>query len=111
MSQKAVFVTINGTVYEEVFSHIPDREELIQLCKDEGYTADMDNVSDYIYVEYEWIEIGEGESNTNEFFSEEALLHMYQSGDFTKTVYELLSLNVYVIEYDDMEILLEELGE
>lgn len=36
MSQKAVFVRLNGGTYPEVFSSIPDEEEVIHLCKEYG---------------------------------------------------------------------------
>ena len=39
MSQKAVFVRINGNLHNEVLFSVPDHDEMIQVCKDFGYES------------------------------------------------------------------------
>ena len=58
MSQKAVLVRVNGNLVQEVFNYVPDYEEAVQICKDEGYEVDNNYFSNYYSVEYEWIDIG-----------------------------------------------------
>lgn len=111
MSQRAIFVMVNGVVTNEILHHVPDREEMIQICKDMGYEACDNSIMDYMLVEYEWIEIGEGESDTDEIVSEETLLDIYHSGEIAETVSRMYNVEVETVEYGDEEILLEELEE
>ena len=34
MSQKAVFVRVDGNLIQEVFTHVPDYDEMVDICKD-----------------------------------------------------------------------------
>ena len=87
MSQTAIFVRINGTLYEgEVFKHIVSKDEAIGLCTDVGLASDNGDSMDTISIEYEWYEIGDGEANTDEFFDDSELFKMYKSKDFNKSV-------------------------
>ena len=61
----------------EVFSSVPDYEEAIQICKDNGYEY-QDYYSNYYLLEYEWIDIGEGESGVDKFIDDETLLFLYK---------------------------------
>lgn len=111
MSQKAVLVRVNENLVQEVFNSVPDYEEAVQICKDEGYEAEDDYFSNYCYVEYEWLDIGEGESGVDEFINDETLLAIYDSDDYERHIYETFGLNVEVIESGSYEVLIEDLEE
>lgn len=111
MSQKAVLVRVNGNLVQEVFNSVPDYEEAVQICKDEGYEADDNYFSNYYSVEYEWLDIGEGESGVNEFIDEETLLAIYDSYDYERYIYETFGLNVEVIESGSYEVDIDDLKE
>ena len=110
MSQKAVLVRVEGNLITEVFYSVPDYDEAVQICKDNGYEYE-DYYSDYYLLEYEWIDIGEGESGTNEFIDYEVLLHLYDSPEFEEMVYEQFGLNIESIETGTIEVMLEDLRE
>lgn len=76
MSQRAVFIEVDGEQYDEILSSVPDEEDCLSIC------LDMDMTSGEHEIEYEWYEIGEGESDTDEFFVEEELLEMKRKGKF-----------------------------
>ena len=111
MSQRAVLVRVNGNLVQEVFNYVPDYEEAVQICKDEGYEVDNNYFSNYYSVEYEWIDIGEGESGEDEFIDDEALLHLYDSHEFEERVYEQFGLKVETVETGIIEVMLEYLKE
>ena len=109
MSQTAVFVRINGNFHKEVFSYVPDHDEMIQICKDFGYeSSDGSFDGDYINVEYEWVDIGDGESGTDTFFDDESLCHLYDSYEWEKN-FEDMGYNAESIETGCEEILYSEL--
>lgn len=110
MSQKAVFVRVEGNLISEVFHSVPDYDEAVQICKDNGYEY-KDYYSDYYILEYEWIDIGEGESGVDEFINDEVLLHLYDSPEFEDMVYEQFGLNIESIETGNIEVMLEDLRE
>lgn len=110
MSQKAVLVMVEGNLIPEVFYSVPDYDEAIQICKDNGYEY-KDYYSDYYMVEYQWIEIGEGESGIDEFINEEILLFLYDSYGYKKEIYKQFGLNVESIETGTIEVMLEDLRE
>ena len=76
MSQRAVFVEVDGEQYEEIFHSVPDEEDCLSICLDMGIENGEHE------IEYEWYEIGEGESDTGEFFVEEELLRMKREDRF-----------------------------
>lgn len=109
MSQKAVFVRINGNLHEEVFTHVPDHDEMIQICKDFGYeSTDERYDGDYIIVEYEWVDIGDGESGTDTFFDDESLCFLYDCYGWEKN-FENMGYNTESIETGSDEVLYSEL--
>ena len=110
MSQKAVLVRVENNLIPEVFNSVPDYDEAVQICKDNGYEYE-DFYSDYYMLEYEWIDIGEGESGTDEFIYDEALLYLYDSPEFEERVYEQFGLNVETVETGGIEVMLEDLKE
>lgn len=46
MSQTAVLVIVEGNLIPEVFCSVPDYDEAVQICKDNGYEYE-DYYSDY----------------------------------------------------------------
>lgn len=109
MSQKAVFLRINGNLHEEVFTSVPDHDEMVQVCKDFGYEAEDGKWDgDCINVEYEWVDIGEGESGTDTFFDDETLCALYDCYEWEKN-FESLGYNVEIVESGSDEILYSEL--
>lgn len=104
MSQTAVMIRIDEMLHTEVYSYKPDYDDAIQICKDFGYEAsDGDYDGDYIDFEYEWLEIGEGESGTDNFFDDETLCSLYDSCDYEKK-FEELGYDVETIETGSYEI-------
>ena len=110
MSQKAVFVRVEGNLIPEVFYSVPDYDEAVQICKVNGYEYE-DYYSDYYLLEYEWIDIGEGESGEDEFIDDVTLLYLYNSFDFEEMVYSQFGLNAKSIETGTIEVMLEDLRE
>ena len=110
MSQKSVLVRVENNLIPEVFYSVPDYDEAVQICKDNGYEY-KDFYSDYYMLEYEWIDIGEGESGTDELIDEETLLFLYDSYDYEEEIYKQFGLNVESIETGTIEVMLEDLRE
>lgn len=109
MSQKAVFVRINGNLHNEVLFSVPDHDEMIQVCKDFGYeSTDGEYDGDYINVEYDWVDIGDGESGVDTFFDDETLCALYDSYDWEKN-FENMGYNAESIETGSDEVLYSEL--
>lgn len=94
MSQRAVFVEVDGTVYPEVLHSMPDFEDCISFVQDlecepcEGDSCNVDAV---------WYEIGEGESDTDNFFSEEVLLDWYENNRLEEEI-EKRGYNAEVVQ-------------
>lgn len=110
MSQKAVMIRVNGNLHDEVFSHVPDNDEAIQICKDFGYeSSDGDFDGDYILVEYEWLDIGNGESGCDEYLDDETLCFLYDSYGYEDVIKEQFGFNVETVETSSYEILYSEL--
>lgn len=108
MSQKAVLVRVEGDLIPEVFNFVPDYDKAVQICKDNGYEY-KNYYSDYYMIEYEWIDIGEGEYETDEFIDEETLLLLYDLYDCKEEIYKQFGLNVESIETGTIEVMLEDL--
>ena len=109
MSQKAVFVRLNGNLHNEVFPSVPDHDEMIQICKDFGYeSTDGEYDEDYINVEYEWVDIGDGESGTDTFFDDESLCALYDSYEWEEN-FKNMGYNTESIETGSDEVLYSEL--
>lgn len=113
MSQKSILIRIEGNLIPEVFSHIPDYDEAVQICKDNGYEYKdfYLNYSDYYTLEYEWIDIGKCEFEVDEFIDDETLLYLYDSYDCEEEIYKQFGLNVKTVETGTIEIMLEDLKE
>lgn len=110
MSQSAVLVRVEGNLIPEVFSSVSDYEEAIQICKDNGYEY-QDYYSNYYLLEYEWIDIGEGESGVDEFIDDETLLALYDSYGYEDVIYDEFGLNVEIVESGSIEVMLEDLND
>ena len=95
MAQKAVFVEVDGILYPEVFTYMPDSEDIsgmIEDMKEDGYSFDSEAVANIT-----WLDIGEGESDTDEFFPEKDLLKWFEDGTLEKEA-ERAGHNVEVVE-------------
>lgn len=112
MSQKAVLIRIDGELIEEVFHSVPDYNEAVQICKDNGYEYKdyYSYYSDYYCLEYEWIKIGEC-SGTDELITDDALLFLYGSSEFEEMVYNQFGLNVETVDYGAIEVMVKDLKE
>lgn len=76
MSQRAVFIEVDGEQYDEILSSVPDEEECLSIC------LDMNMENSEHEIKYEWYEIGDGESDTDEFFTEKELLDVKRKDEF-----------------------------
>lgn len=110
MSQRAIFVRVDGNLVKEVFNHVPDYDDMVRICKDEGYD-EYEGYRDYALVEYEWIEIGEGESGMDNFIDDEILLAIYDSYGWEEHIKSLFGLEVDTVESGSEEVLLEDIRE
>ena len=110
MSQKAILVRVSGNLIPEVFTHVPEYDDMLDICKDHGYDG-TESISDHYLVEYEWIEIGDGESDADEFIDEETLLAIYDSYDYEKHIYETFGYDVELIESGSEEVMFYDLQE
>lgn len=110
MSQKAVLVRVNGNLIQEVFNWVPDYEEMCQICIDNGYDgAEETSYTDCYNVEYEWIDIGEGESGTDSFIDDETLLFIYDAYGYEDVIKKSFGLDVEVVESGSVDVLFEDL--
>lgn len=83
MSQTVRISTINDVFYEEIKTSFPDQEECIYMVKEaleEGYVAE----NDMYEVETHWYEIGDGESGTDTFFTDDELIEWYKKGEISE---------------------------
>ncbi len=77
MSQRAVFLEVDGAIHPEVMHAMPDIDDCVAAARDlecepcEGDTC---------VVNATWYEIGEGESDTDNFFPEETLVEWRKNG-------------------------------
>lgn len=110
MSQRAVFVRVSGNLIPEVFTYVPDYDEMVMVCREHGYDG-SDGVISYCLAEYEWIEIGEGESGMDTFLDDETLLAVYDRDDYVEHIRKLIEKDVEVIESGSIEVLIEDIQE
>ena len=107
MSQTGVFVYINSNLVDEVFTSIPDHEELIQICIDEGYvSSDRYYPEDYLLIEYEKVEIGSGESGSDLSWDDPTMIYLYQNRNLPDCPEE-----VYTVEEGRDEVTYDEIAE
>ena len=112
MSQKAVLVRVNGNLIPEVFHSVPDYDEMCQICLDNGYDgAEETSYTDYYNVEYEWIDIGDGESGVDSFIDDETLLFIYDAYGYEEVIKESFGLDVEVVESGNEVVMFEDLEE
>ena len=97
MSQTARFTTVNGAFYPEVFTSFPDHDEAVSLVEDMVEDGAILPSEDYYEVITDWFEIGEGESGTDTFFTNDELVEFWNTGDFEKELkkkgYEVEHIN------------------
>lgn len=109
MSQKAILVRVEGNLVPEVFHSIPDYEEMCHICKDNGWDGTEEYISDSYHVEYEWLDIGEGESGLDSFIDDETLLYLYECRDFEHVLMSKYGLHVNVVESGGNAVLIDDL--
>ena len=95
MSQRAVFIEVDGMLYNEIFRSMPDYDECVSIIKDIG--LDTEGSVDVVAA---WYEIGEGESDTDEFFKEAELLHLYDTDTLEKEMERLRKMTYYCFTSD-----------
>lgn len=83
MSQRAVFVEVDGILFPELQPGMPDYDDCVSIVRDMELEVGEDETCEVYAV---WFEIGEGESDTDEFFPEESLLAWYKGGTLEKEV-------------------------
>ena len=72
MAQTVYFVKVDGEPYDGVLTYKPNHDDLVGICMDMGF--DRSYTFDSLDVEVERVDIGSGESGTDEFFSEKELV-------------------------------------
>lgn len=74
MSQRVVIIEMNDEKRQRnihIQNYVPDQDDIEQLSLDYEMSGSVE-------ATYEWYEIGEGESDTDAFFTEEELKSMYE---------------------------------
>lgn len=79
MSQTMRIPKINDSFYGEILTYFPDEEEAQEMVKEAMTGGCLSEYGDY-EVTTDWYEIGEGESDTDYFFSDEELIEWYNVG-------------------------------
>lgn len=115
MSQTMRITEINGAFYPEIFTSFPDRDDAIALIEYAVKDAWL-SPSDEYEVKTEWYEIGEGESNSDTFFTDETLIDWYNKGGVAEIIrqakekgYEVehIMTETMFIDAEDIEELIE----
>lgn len=75
MSQTVRFVKVNDVFYPEVFTAFPDKEEAMVFVVEMVEDEELDRDEEY-EISAIWYEVGEGESRTDEFFTDRELIRM-----------------------------------
>jgi len=109
MSQRSVFVRVAGNLYREVLNSVPDYEDAVRICRDLGYEKEEEPWEGaYLLVEYEWLEIGAGESGEDTFYDDELLLDLYDTYGYEE-IFREQGQEVEVIESGSLEVRYDEL--
>lgn len=81
MSQTVRFVKVNDVFYPEVFTVFPDKEEAMVFVVEMVEDEELDRDEEY-EISAIWYEVGEGESRTDEFFTDKELIRMCENGNY-----------------------------
>lgn len=110
MAQKVVFIFVENELSEEILSFTPDKDELIQAARDMEYETSENDTG--VNVQFEWYDIGEGESDTDIFFSDKELYQIMKNRkqNFQKEI-EQRGFFCELIQEDDIFIPNEDLEE
>ena len=103
MSQKVVFIQLENENYATNHygeTSIPDEEYVDQLARDYDLFGDVE-------AHYEWYDIGEGESGMDEFFDEDKLADMYETGNFIKAC-ESNGYDCELVEHGTISVTVDE---
>lgn len=117
MSQIACIIMVNHDTIQKVFHSVPEYvEDLIQILKDNGYTAEGyegGTENDAYLVYYDCIKIGSDDDGIDHYIDDETLLDLYHPYDnsFEDTVAEALDVEVTTIDLGEYEIWFEQLME
>lgn len=115
MSQTMRITEINGAFYPEIFTSFPDKDEaiaLIEYAVKDGWLSPSEEYD----VCTEWYEIGEGESNSDTFFTDETLIDWYNIGGVKEIIaqakkrgfeIEHIQNDTVCVRHDDIEELEE----
>lgn len=79
MSQTMRIPKINDSFYGEILTYFPGEEEAQEMVKEAVTDGCLSEYGDY-EVTADWYEIGDGESDTDCFFSDEELIEWYNVG-------------------------------
>lgn len=103
MAQTAVFIEMDSDNHSCLgfLSYIPDEDDLRCLAKDNELTGDV--TGDYFAYN-----IGEGESGTDSFLSEEDLKDLYVGGNFEKNLEKKFNLSASVYESGSVSVYVDE---
>lgn len=101
MSQRVCFVKINDIFFPEVLGAMPDEEEATGLVMGMIEEREICENEDSYDVVTSWYEIGEGESDTDCFFTDEELLAMCDDGDYDEFEANILKKGYEVYHVQD----------
>lgn len=76
MSQRVVFVMVDGDLLPEVFRQLPDEAEALEIVENQIAEGNIEE-KETCEVDADWYEIGEGESGMDTFIPEADLLVAY----------------------------------
>lgn len=83
MSQTIRIVEINDLFSGEILTYFPGEDEARGMVEDALSDGWLPEDDDY-YITTTWYEIGEGESDTDEYFSEDELVNWYNKGGISE---------------------------
>lgn len=109
MNQEVVLIRINGELIDHVFHSVPDYDEAVRICRYYGY-KEYNCVFDSHFLEYEFLNMVSKESGKS--IADDALLFLYDSGDFTdfeERLYEFCGLSVETSYSKTIEVMSEDL--
>ncbi len=84
MSQRVVYLQLSDDNYATCHygeTSVPDEDYVVSLAEDYDLKGNIECL-------YEWYEIGEGESDTDTFFTDDEIADMFESGNFVKACEE-----------------------
>ena len=108
MSQTVIFSMVNGTLYPEISSSLPDRDDAIAIAQEMVLEDLILPCDDDYEVSSVWYEIGDGESGMDFYFSCDQLVKWEANGCFLNRVEssgyaaEQISSNTFYLNADEV---------